>query len=240
MEQVRRKSKKEERKEKKREKEREPFGRRDEAVETPPTRFLCGPQLCCFFGPRNETLPANNPTRVLIFADDPALTGEETSWPSPSPRKRNTTSTATDFRLLQILSLQRTFLIHFIGSSILAQAWKSHWARLRHAIRLGRYYRRLNFAARRGALNAHAFYGFRSYARNNHQRVFFTINLIVVVVSCRWDWRYKWEILVVNLPIGKRLEGIFMRQWCGMKFWRNLKEIGMFKERKNGEAWNEY
>ena len=156
--------KKEERKEREREREREPFGRRGEAVETPPTRFLCGPQLCCFFGPRNETLPANNPTRVLIFADDPALTGEETSWPSPSPRKKlNTTSAAKDFRLLQILSLQRTFLIHFIGFSILAQPWKSHWARLRHAIRLGRYYRRLNFAARRGALNAHAFYGFRFF-----------------------------------------------------------------------------
>ena len=120
---VKKKSKKkEERKEREREREREPFGRRGEAVETPPTRFLCGPQLCCFFGPRNETLPANNPTRVLIFADDPALTGEETSWPSPSPRKKlNTTSAAKDFRLLQILSLQRTFLIHFIGFSILAQ-----------------------------------------------------------------------------------------------------------------------
>ena len=110
MEQVRRKSKKkEERKEREREREREPFGRRGEAVETPPTRFLCGPQLCCFFGPRNETLPANNPTRVLIFADDPALTGEETSWPSPSPRKKlNTTSAAKDFRLLQILSFVTT------------------------------------------------------------------------------------------------------------------------------------
>jgi len=32
-----------------------------------PTRFLCGPQLCCFLGPRNETLPANNPTQVLIL-----------------------------------------------------------------------------------------------------------------------------------------------------------------------------
>ena len=32
-----------------------------------PTRFLCGPQLCCFLGLRNETLPANNPTRVLIL-----------------------------------------------------------------------------------------------------------------------------------------------------------------------------
>lgn len=51
------------------------LARHGEAAGTPPTRFLCGPQLCCFFGPRNETLPANNPTRVLIFADDPALTG---------------------------------------------------------------------------------------------------------------------------------------------------------------------
>lgn len=33
----------------------------------PPTRFLCGPQLCCFLGLRNETLPANNPTWVLIL-----------------------------------------------------------------------------------------------------------------------------------------------------------------------------
>lgn len=32
-----------------------------------PTRFLCGPQLCCFLGLRNETLPANNPTRDLIL-----------------------------------------------------------------------------------------------------------------------------------------------------------------------------
>ncbi|KOX79492.1 Segmentation protein paired [Melipona quadrifasciata] len=57
-----------------RQKERE-LARHGGADGTPPTRFLCGPQLCCFHGPRNETLPANNPTRVLIFADDPALTG---------------------------------------------------------------------------------------------------------------------------------------------------------------------
>lgn len=56
--------------------ERELSDERGEAVGAPPTRFLCGPQLCCCFGPRNETLPANNPTRVSILPDDPALTGD--------------------------------------------------------------------------------------------------------------------------------------------------------------------
>ena len=47
-----------------RERERE-LARHGEADGTPPTHFLCGPQLCCFHGPRNETLPANNPTPGL-------------------------------------------------------------------------------------------------------------------------------------------------------------------------------